>query len=143
MTKSELISIAEKLKQPSEEAQIEFFNNMDVTLSELNETMLSRPDLVLLIGENNETMMLDNHRNLLRFMNSMFIDYNPEILVETVLWVFRVYSNHGFNFAYWPTMLNEVLDILRNKLSRDSFEQVKPFYSWLYQPFFSKLANQS
>jgi len=144
MTKEELIAIAGQLKQPSENSQKEFEEKLDIILSGVNKKMLSRPDLILLIGENNEAMMLDNHRNQLRFMNSVFMCFNPEILLETVLWVFRAYPNHGFNLTYWPAMLNVVLDEIEKELSNDAFNQLKPFYTWLliYQPFFTKLAKQ-
>jgi len=143
MTKEELIANAGKLKQPSEKTQKDFEEKLDIILSGVNKIMLSRPDLIMLIGENNEAMMQDNHRNQLRFMNSMFMGFNPDILVETVLWVFRAYPNHGCNLTYWPAMLNVVLDETEKELSKEAFDQIKPFYSWLlvYQPFFVKLVK--
>jgi hypothetical protein len=39
-------------------------------------------------------------------MVSLFGDYHPEVLVETVLWVFRAYRSHGFKLTYWPAQLD-------------------------------------
>lgn len=143
MTKSELIKSAEKLHQPSSEAVLEYGEKKGQLVSEMNKKMLSRSDLAMLVGEENKSMMQDNHINHARFMSSVFAEYNPEVLVETIIWVFRTYRSHGFNLAYWPVQLNQWAEIYKSNLSHNTYNEIYPFYSWIAenQSSFSELSN--
>lgn len=86
MKKENLLKSAAKLKQPSGEAIAEFTSRADSMTAIINDRLSQRNDLVQLIGEGNVDMMYDNHRNHLRFMISLFNDFNPDVFTETVLW---------------------------------------------------------
>ena len=131
MKKEDLLQSAKKLKQPSDEAIAEFASKADAMTSTLNERLSRRDDLVHLIGEGNLDMMYDNHRNHIRFMISLFKDYSPVVFTETVLWVFRAYRSHSFKLTYWPAQLDTWVDIFKNELSQESFDQTYPFYEWM------------
>jgi hypothetical protein len=90
-------------------------------------------------------MALDNNTNFARFMESMFFDYNHEVFVDTVLWVFRAYRSHGFKTTYWPANLNTWVELLRAELSPKTFEAIYPFYNWLIVniPIFVKLTENT
>ncbi len=143
MTREELIQSAMKLKQPLKEIAEEYASKRDALAAEINRRMTAREDLVMLLGEGNQTMMEDNHRNHARFMESVFLGYNPVILVDTVLWVFRAYRSHGFRLAYWPAQLDTWVEILKQELSPTAFEQIYPFYNWMIinQPAFVSLTD--
>jgi hypothetical protein len=100
--------------------------------------MGARTDLDHLIGNENMAMMEDNHRNHARFMTSVFQVYQPVVLVETVLWVFRAYRSHGFQLTYWPAQLDQWVALLKVHLSPDAFQEIYPFYHWMLinQPTF-------
>lgn len=136
--KTDLIRTASKLKQPAAEATIEFEGCRESLSSEMNRLMASRSDINQLIGIENIQMMEDNHRNHLRFMAAIFLDYQPEVLVETVLWVFRAYRSHGFQLTYWPAQLDQWVELFRNHLSDTTFKEIYPFYNWMIinQPLF-------
>ena len=87
------------LIQPQESVMQEFSRKRDELAAMGNQTMADRSDLEKLVGEGNRQMAEDNNRNFARFMESMFLDYNAEVLVDTVLWVFRAYRSHGFHSA--------------------------------------------
>jgi hypothetical protein len=106
MEKENLIKSASLLKQPGAEAYREISKKREMLAGEINEQFKQRTDLLQMIGEGNIDMMMDNHRNHIRFMVSLFGDYHPEVLVETVLWVFRAYRSHGFKLTYWPAQLD-------------------------------------
>lgn len=91
-----------------------------------------------LIGIGNHLMMEDNHRNHARFLTSVFKNYNPQVLVETVLWVFRAYRSHGFHLTYWPAQLNLWVKLFKTNLSEDTYNEIYPFYYWMIinQPTF-------
>ena len=144
MNKEKLIKSAQELKQPSTDAAKEFDRKQDPMTAELNKRMSSRPDLDKLVGESNLSMMEDNSRNMARFMSSVFFSFEPEVLVETVAWVFRAYRTHGFTLAYWPANLDTFVEIMKDNLSKDSFSQTYPFFNWLIVniPAFVKLSDE-
>lgn len=131
MIKSKLINTAKQLKQVEKFAYDEFEKNSELLLSKINDKMLNRKDLHSLIGSENIDMMKDNHANHLRFIASVFNSYNPEVLVDTVLWVFRAYQTHGFSSNYWAAQLNSWIFILNDTLSNEAFNQIYPYYEWM------------
>ena len=76
-------------------------------------------------------------------MASLFLDYEPEVFVDTVLWVFRAYRSHGFQTTYWAANLNLWVDLLKKDLTPEAFEEIYPFYNWLIVniPAFVKLTD--
>jgi hypothetical protein len=144
MEKKALIKTAAELKQPSAEAVSEFSNMADKMASILNDILSKRTDIVQLVGEGNLEMMYDNHRNHLRFMVSLFQDYDPTVFTETVLWVFRAYRSHGFRLTYWPAQLDNWVSIFKKELSQDCFNEIYPFYHWMIvnNPSFAFVSDQ-
>lgn len=145
MEKKALIKTAAELKQPSAEAVSEFSNMADKMASILNDILSKRTDIVQLVGEGNLEMMYDNHRNHLRFMVSLFQDYDPTVFTETVLWVFRAYRSHGFKLTYWPAQLDNWVSIFKKELSQDCFNEIYPFYHWMIvnNPSFAFVSDQT
>jgi hypothetical protein len=144
MTKQMLLESAAKLTQPSREAAVEFDQKQIKLADALNKTMGSRPDLGRLIGEGNRSMMEDNSRNFCRFMSTLFSAYEPLVLVETALWVFRAYRSHGFQTTYWPANIDTFVQQARSELSPETFEALYPFFNWLIVniPAFVKITDQ-
>jgi hypothetical protein len=138
MSKDHLLASAEALKQPSTVSANEFEAKSELLAAEMNRLMGARSDLAHLIGEGNISMMEDNHRNHARFMSSLFLHFEPFILVETVLWVYRAYRSHGFNLTYWPAQLDQWVQILKLHLTPEAFREIYPFYHWMIinQPAF-------
>ncbi len=126
-----LIRTANTLNQVSQTTADEYQQNFDIMLAEMNLAMTSRPDIHQLIGENNIVMMRDNHANHLRFMTSIFKSYSSDIFVSTVLWVFRAYRSHGFKTNYWAAQINCWLDVFKNKLSNQAYQEIYPYYEWI------------
>jgi hypothetical protein len=145
MKKEDLLKSASKLKQPSSEAIAEFTSKAAVMTSVLNDRLSQRADIIQLIGEGNLEMMYDNHRNHMRFMTSLFNDYNSVVFTETVLWVFRAYRSHGFKLTYWPAQLDNWVEIFKNELSKECFDEIYPFYDWLIvnNPLFAFFSDQA
>ena len=129
--KDQLLQAAKTLRQPKESAAAEFSRKRDQLAAKGNQMLADRSDLEKLVGKGNQQMAEDNNRNFARFMESMFSAYAPEVLVETVLWVFRAYRSHGFQTTYWPANLNIWVEMLKQELSNEAFEEIYPFYHWL------------
>lgn len=96
-----------------------------------------------MVGADNIQMAHDNNRNFARFMESLFREYDPNVFVETVLWVFRAYRSHGFQTTYWAANLNIWVDMISNELSKESHDDLYPFYHWIIVniPVFVKLTE--
>ena len=143
--KEKLLETALSLIQPQESVVQEFSRKRDELAAMGNRTMADRSDLEKLVGKGNQQMAEDNNRNFARFMESMFSDYNAEVLVDTVLWVFRAYRSHGFQTTYWAANLNVWVDMLDRELSTEAFDALYPYYNWLIVniPIFVKLTDEA
>lgn len=144
MDKKELLASAGALKQVSTSACSEYNKAGDHLVAQMNELMLKRSDLLSLIGDGNEEMMKDNHANHVRFIASVLKNYHPDVLVDTVLWVFRAYRSHGFTTNYWAAQLNAWISILKETLSEEAYHEIYPLYEWMQIniPLFVKLSDQ-
>jgi len=142
--REELVRFAEEIPQPSEATLEEYTDKMEVLVSGINERLIARPDLSQLIGSNNVQMMRDNHQNHARFMQSVFALYQPEVLVYTVLWVYRAYRAHGFQLTYGPAQLNAWLEVYKEELSEKAYNEIAPFYNWMlnHQALFVQLSDE-
>lgn len=129
--KQQVLESAMALKQPDTVFAREFGEKWEKIAAMGTMMMMERPDLEKLIGQGNQKMAEDNNKNFPRFMESLFLGYKPEILVETVLWVFRAYRSHGFQTTYWAANLNIWVELLKKELSPGAFEAISPFYNWL------------
>jgi len=144
MDKSLLLENARQLKGVSSASYEEYFQKTEHLIAQMNTLMLRRPDIESLVGKDNLDMMKDNHVNHVRFMFSVFKNFNPEVLVETVIWVFRAYRSHGFTVNYWATQLNIWIDLLKESLTFDCYSEIYPYYEWLQIniPVFVKLSDE-
>ncbi len=144
MTKSELLTSAQALNQVSQPVADEYSTKRDLLVNLMNEKMLERKDVDEMVGEGNIEMMKDNHSNHARFLESVFSNYQADVLLDTVLWVFRAYRSRNFRSTYWSAQLNTWLEIYKENLSEDSYKAVYPYYNWMLIniPSFTELAEQ-
>jgi hypothetical protein len=131
MDKKHVLKGALSIAQVSDSTYKEFQKKSEELIQKMNTYMLQRPDLDKLVGEKNVIMMKDNHANHVRFIASMLKNHNADVLLETVLWVFRAYRSHGFATNYWAAQLNGWMAILNENLSPDSYYEVLPYYEWM------------
>lgn len=143
MDRDDLIKTAEKLKQVSLKSAAEYNSKMDALVALMNQKMENRPDLLDMVGAGNVEMMKDNHANHARFLESIFKQHSPEILTDTVLWVFRAYRSRNFRSTYWAAQLNTWIEIYKKELSPECFQEIYPYYNWMQIniPTFNKLAE--
>jgi len=132
------------LKQVSAKSAEEYFGKCDRLVAMMNVKMAERADIESLVGKNNIDMMKDNHANHARFIASILKNYNPEVLVDTVLWVFRAYRSHGFTSNYWAAQLNLWMVVIKETLTPECFAEVLPYYGWMQVniPVFVKLSDE-
>jgi len=145
MQREDLIQSASKLKQVSEKSAAEYSSKRDHLVDLLNKKMENRSDLLEMVGVSNVDMMKDNHANHARFLESIFIQHDTEVLVDTVLWVFRAYRSRNFSSTYWAAQLNAWIELYKNELSAECYQEVYPYYNWMQIniPTFNKLAEDN
>ncbi len=131
MNRETLLKSAALLGPFSKEAIKEYENKTDSLVARINTLMLDRNDINSMVGEANLAMMKDNHANHARFILSVMDNYNKEVLVETILWVFRAYRSRGVASTYWAAQLNTWITILKEDLTTETFLQVYPLYHWM------------
>jgi hypothetical protein len=143
MNINQLIDIAPDLSHISHTHITELAEKMDKLVAEMNETMCKRSDILTLVGEDNIQMMKDNHANHLRFVHSLLEQYNKQVLVDTVAWVYRSYRSRGFHVNYWAAQINTWIDLMKRHLSEDTFESIFPLYKWfsISVPHFSNMSD--
>lgn len=143
MEKQQLIDSARSLGPFSSEVAEEYNSKAGKMIADLNAMMLQRSDIDRLVGANNLEMMKDNHANHARFIASILTHFNAEVLVDTIIWVFRAYVSHGFASAYWAAQLNAWMQIAEKELSEETFSEVLPLYRWMQTniPAFDQLAR--
>ncbi|WP_372772174.1 hypothetical protein [Mangrovibacterium sp.] len=144
MNRAFLIETANQLKQVSSLSADEYALKSDQLIGKMNQLMLEKDDIESLVGKDNLAMMKDNHSNHVRFMLSVFRNYTPEVLVETILWVFRAYRSHGFTTNYWARQLNTWIGLLKDELSSDCYFELYPYYEWMQIniPLFVKVSDE-
>ena len=143
MDRNDLVKTAEKLKQVSVKSAAEYSSKRENLVILINAKMEIRPDLLDMVGAENVDMMKDNHANHARFLESIFNQHSPEILTDTVLWVFRAYRSRNFSSTYWAAQLNTWIEIYKKELSAECFQEIYPYYNWMQIniPTFNKLAE--
>lgn len=143
MNKDDLLKTASGLKQVDKAIAGEYALKAEIIVSQMNLLMMQRCDIKELVGEQNLDMMKDNHANHARFVSSILLNFNAEILVETVLWVFRAYRYRGFSTTYWAALLNTWVEVMKKELTTETFRQVYPYYDWMLVniPIFVKLTD--
>jgi len=143
MQREDLIQSASMLKQVSEKSAAEYSSKRDHLVELLNKIMENRTDLLDMVGIGNVDMMRDNHANHARFLESIFIQHDTEVLVDTVLWVFRAYRSRNFSPTYWAAQLNAWIELYKKELTAECYQEVYPYYKWMQIniPTFNKLAE--
>lgn len=143
MDKNRLFETASHLAQVSEQAALEYHEKSEQLIAMMNREMLKREDVKELVGNNLE-MMKDNHGNHVRFIASVLKNPDSEVLVETILWVFRAYRSHGFTTNYWAAQLNTWLKVLKEVLTDSAYQEIYPYYEWMQVniPLFIKFSGQ-
>ncbi|MDJ0781810.1 MAG: hypothetical protein QNJ22_07545 [Desulfosarcinaceae bacterium] len=143
MKVADLVASATAFQSIPSEALAEFDAKREILVARINERMLQRPDLDALVGAGNQQMMKDNHANHALFMSAVLGNYHAQVLVDTILWVFRAYRSRAFHPNYWAAQLNAWVDILKQELSPESAGAILPLYHWMivHIPQFSQLTD--
>ena len=142
MERADLVESAGRLGPFAPEVAREYGDRRRRLVASVDRLMLEREDIDELVGERNLQMMQDNHNNHAMFIQSILERFDAEVLVDTVLWVFRSYGSRGFHRNYWAAQLNGWLKALE-ELSPATRDAVEPLYRWMVVgiPHFAAVAD--
>lgn len=130
--RDKLIKSADRIIRPSVESIENYRELRETAVIKVNKAMELRADIYELIGgEKNISMMRDNHGNHTRFIYSILNEFDSEVLVDTIIWVFRAYRSRGFHTNYWAAQLNTWIDILKNLTDEKTYSEILPIYEWM------------
>jgi len=146
MENSALVKSADKIGKVSEASLKEYVDKMEILAASINEVMLKKVDILELIGgEENILRMKENHGNHLQFIAAILQTPHSKTLVDTLLWVFRVFMIRGFTSNYWEVQINTFTQHLKENLSEKAFFEISSIYNWIYIniPNFAMAANEN
>ena len=143
LTKADLVESASRLRRPTLTASADYARRRDAMAAELIRSLLERPDIDGLIGPGNRERLINNSRNMVNFMGSLFGEFEPVVLAETALWSFGVYRSYGFQDSFWAVSLETAVMVLREQLPAESFASIHPCFDWMIvrQPGFAGLID--
>lgn len=131
MNERALLASARNLPRVPKESATAYVGMGDTLAAAVTARMLAHGEIQSLIGPNNLGMMIENHRHHARFIGALLNDFNPAVLVRTVLWVLDSYRAHGFQPRFWVLQLDAWLHVLEEHLPEDIFADIAPVYEWL------------
>lgn len=144
--KNRLIQTAEEIQSFSAETFEEYQLKIPEMVNSLNQLMLNRDDILELAGSSkNIEMMKDNHSNHAYFIASILKNFDAEVLVDTILWVFRAYRSRQFHPNYWAAQLNTWRKVINEHLSSENAQKIVPLYNWMQVniPVFTMLSDEN
>jgi len=131
MQEINLVKELDNLPDLTKEAVLEFHKHLDRLVDDVNDTLESRSDIASLIGHNQIETMRDNHRNSANFMLNVFKLDQPELLVQTMPWVYHTYRAHHFSSDYWPAVLQIWIEMIDSQLSTETAKIISSYYKWI------------
>lgn len=104
-----------------------------VLLEHLNRDMIALPGITGLVGGNPRSVMFDNHRNHVDFMEIVFRFNAFHMLCGTLPWVYRAYRARGFSYDYFPVELQTWQAVLTEHLEPESAAELLAVYDFMHR----------
>lgn len=111
----------------------------------VSDLVFSHPQANAFLPENKSDMAVNNHEQHAQYMESVFLDGADESVVDTIVWVYRTYTSHGFDLSYWPVQIDAWRIVLADLLPEEDYQCIAPYYDWLagHHADFAELAGRT
>ena len=96
-----ITKLQEILNSINEDEQDIYNQNLHKLKESVDQKLLNRSDLTILIGANNIEIMTTNHLNHANFISSIIVIKSAKTLFDTIIWVYRTYIARGFTHRYF------------------------------------------
>ncbi len=127
----QLVREAQRLPSVNPETAAAYQTHIPALKKYVDERMKQETSIQDLLGPNSLEVMYENHRHHARLMACIFSIGDYELLVNTVLWVYRRYRAHGVSFDYFPLELKSWMKAVESILSEEQAKKINRIYSWL------------
>jgi len=107
-----------------------YHNKKSDLLNYVNSDLQKNSHIGNLIGNDFE-LMKENHKNHINFMDNVFHLNNFELLAKTVIWVYKMYHAHGFEYDYFPIELKSWIDAVHTFIPSPEKESILAVYNWM------------
>jgi methanogenic corrinoid protein MtbC1 len=102
-------------------------------VSHVNRALAARPDVEQLIGAGNLRTMENNHANHAMLLSNVFRLNQPELLSQTIPWVYRAYPARGFSFDYFPVVMPAFIEAIQARLDAELAAPLVAVYAWILE----------
>ncbi len=134
---------AERLPEVPSAAALEYAENKELFVEEVNRELNAHPSLYELLGHNPLEVMMNNHENHFKFMSNVFIFNNFRLLARTVQWVYRSYHARGFSYDYFPAVVSAYIRAVEKYMDPSNASYINRVYRWILEkhPAFIQLSK--
>lgn len=129
----EVTSKASSITPVSFSSAMEYSENQDRLINEVNSTLTKNSNLSKLIGQVPLSVMFDNHANHASFMSNVFKLNDYELMSKVITWVYHTYQHHGFSYDYFPFALKEWKKAIEKHLDPSKTEPLIKIYDWIIE----------
>jgi len=129
--KMNIFAQAKSLSPVTLAAALEYQDNMEKMRLQVDQELSKQPDILDLIGGSLIEMMKENHRCHVSFMATVFRLNTYSLLPKIIVWVYRSYHNHGFNYSYFPVELLAWQKAVSSRLSAAAAAEINRIYQWM------------
>ncbi len=129
----ELFHDIKRLSPVPLKAASSYYNKSKALTEYVNSIMTNDDTIYQLVGNNSLEMMYDNHKNHAAFMSVIFSLNNYNLLVKTVPWVYRAYSQHGFTYDYFPIELSTWKRAVTKMIATEEAGPILAVYDWMLE----------
>lgn len=122
---------ADRLPRVSEAAAATYRQKMNQLAHYVDESLAQHHQLDDLIGNQALQVLYDNHRHHAAFMAAVLSIGRYDLLVKTVIWVYRTYHAHGFPYDYFVFELQAWIKALEGFLGTGEASEIRQVYVWM------------
>ena len=143
MKRTLLLERAECLATPPVFSAMEFSAYRPELVQEVHSCLKNLPDYQFMLGMASDMQFRHELQSVARLLENMFHEFYAEVFVETVLWLHSDFINKGFKLSLWIEQFLVWSNVIRRRMTQESFEALDPFFCWLreYAPLTTAIAS--
>jgi MerR family transcriptional regulator, light-induced transcriptional regulator len=127
----QILSKAMSINKVPFSSAVEYSENQDRLVDEVNKVMTADADIKKLIGQKPLSFMYDNHKNHAAFMSNVFKLNDYELMSRVIIWVYHTYNIQGFDYGYFPIAMQTWIDAVEKHLDTAKTEPLVRVYRWI------------
>lgn len=98
----------------------------------MDECVQGHPALEALLGDNDRSLLRDNHHHHAHFMANVFQLNDYELMARIATWAYRAYQGRGVSAEYFPIHVDAWRRVLPERLEAEHAQALLPAYDWLF-----------